>query len=71
MIDIIKAEEIRSTVDTLTITGDVYERCGEINNGIDAKREALLLVPNDTGWFSAETLSCLSTEIIRLVRSIK
>ena len=56
LIDIAKAEEIGSTVDTLTIAGDVYERCGDIKSGIDAKRDALLLVPNDTGWFITRNL---------------
>ena len=54
--DISKVEEIGSTVDTLTIAGAVYELCGDIKNGIEAKRNALLLVPNDTGWFITSTL---------------
>ncbi len=56
LIDIEKAEEIGSTVDTLTIAGTVYERCGDIKSGIEAKRNALLLVPNDTGWFITRSL---------------
>ena len=56
LIDIEKAEEIGSTVDTLTIAGDVYERCGDIKSGIIAKKDALLLVPNDTGWFITRNL---------------
>ena len=56
MSDISKVEEIGSTVDTLTIAGAVYELCGDIKNGIEAKRNALLLVPNDTGWFITSTL---------------
>ena len=56
LIDIGKAEEIGSTVDTLTIAGDVYERCGDIKSGITAKKDALLLVPNDTGWFITRNL---------------
>ena len=46
LIDIGKAEEIATTVDTLTIAGDIYELCGDIKNGIAARRDALLLVPN-------------------------
>ena len=56
LIDIGKAEEIGATVDTLTIAGDVYELCGDIKNGIAARRDALLLVPNDTGWFITRNL---------------
>ena len=55
--DIEKAEELGSTVDTLTIAGNVYERCGDLKGGIDAKRHALLLVPNDTGWFITSGLT--------------
>ena len=55
--DIEKAEEIGSTVDTLTIAGVVYERCGDLKRGIDTKRNALLLVPNDTGWFITSGLT--------------
>ena len=57
MDDIEKAEELGSTVDTLTIAGNVYERCGDLKGGIDAKRHALLLVPNDTGWFITSGLT--------------
>ncbi len=56
LFDIGKAEEIGSTVDTLTIAGSVYERCGDIKSGIEALRDALLLVPNDTGWFITRNL---------------
>tara|TARA_Y100001954_G_scaffold231143_1_gene279961 strand:+ start:854 stop:2722 length:1869 start_codon:yes stop_codon:yes gene_type:complete len=55
--DIEKAEELGSTVDTLTIAGNVYERCGDTKRGIEAKRHALLLVPNDTGWFITSGLT--------------
>ncbi|MDC3017893.1 adenylate/guanylate cyclase domain-containing protein, partial [Paracoccaceae bacterium] len=54
--DIAQAEEIGSTVDTLTIAGTVYELCGDIKKGIEAKRNALLLIPNDTGWFITNSL---------------
>ena len=54
--DLEKAAEIGSTVDTLTIAGDVYERCGDIKSGIEAKKDALSLVPNDTGWFITRNL---------------
>ena len=55
--DIEKAEELGSTIDTLTIAGNVYELCGDSKRGIDAKRNALLLVPNDTGWFITSGLT--------------
>ena len=55
--DIEKAEELGSTIDTLTIAGNVYELCGDSKRGIEAKRNALLLVPNDTGWFITSGLT--------------
>ena len=56
LMDLEKAAENGSTVDTLTIAGDVYERCGDIKSGIEAKKDALSLVPNDTGWFITRNL---------------
>ena len=56
LMDIEKAEEIGSTVDTLTIAGYVYERCGDIKSGIETLRDALVLVTNDTGWFITRNL---------------
>ena len=58
--DTAQAEEIGSTVDTLTIAGTVYELCGDIKKGIEAKRNALLLIPNDTGWFITNSLVSVS-----------
>ena len=49
--NVIKSEESGSTADTLQIGGRVYARCGDLNKAIRSTRNALKLVPNDTGWF--------------------
>ena len=49
--NVIKAEESGSTADTLQIVGRVYALCGDLNKAIRSSRNALKLVPNDTGWF--------------------
>ena len=49
--NVIKAEESGSTADTLQIVGRVYALCGDLNKAIRSTRNALKLVPNDTGWF--------------------
>ncbi len=56
MADIIKTEQLGSTVDTLTIAAGVYENCGELKKGIESTRSALELVPNDIGWFITSNL---------------
>ena len=56
MADIIKTEQLGSTVDTLTIAAGVYENCGELKKGIASTRSALELVPNDFGWFITSNL---------------
>jgi class 3 adenylate cyclase/TolB-like protein len=56
MADIIKTEQLGSTVDTLTIAAGVYENCGELKKGLAATRSALELVPNDFGWFITTNL---------------
>ena len=56
MADIIKTEQLGSTVDTLTIAAGVYENCGELKKGIVSTRNALELVPNDFGWFITSNL---------------
>ena len=56
MADIIKTEQLGSTVDTLTIAAAVYENCGELKKGIASTRSALELVPNDFGWFITSIL---------------
>ncbi len=54
--DIIRTEQLGSTVDSLTISGNVYEKCGEMKKAIQASRSALDLVPNDLGWFITSNL---------------
>ena len=54
--DIIKTEQLGSTVDSLTIAAGVYENCGELKKGIASTRSALELVPNDFGWFITSNL---------------
>ncbi len=56
MADIIKTEQLGSTVDSLTIAAGVYENCGELKKGIASTRSALELVPNDFGWFITTNL---------------
>ncbi len=56
MADIIKTEQLGSTVDTLTIAAGVYGNCGELKKGIESLRSALELVPNDFGWFITSNL---------------
>ena len=60
--DMIKSEEIGSTVDTLTIGSAVYASCGDLKKAIDSNRSALKLLPNDTGWFVTARLVTLLYE---------
>ena len=55
--DIERAMKLASTVDTLTTAGIVYERCGDSKGAIRVKKDALNLVPNDTGWFITSSLA--------------
>ena len=54
--DIIRTEQLGSTVDSLTISGTVYEKCGEMKKAIQSSSSALDLVPNDFGWFITSNL---------------
>ena len=54
--DIIRTEQLGSTVDSLTISGNVYEKCGEMKKAIQSSWSALDLVPNDFGWFITSNL---------------
>ena len=56
LIDIERAMKLGSTVDTLTTAGIVYERCDDSKGAIKVKKDALNLVPNDTGWFITSSL---------------
>ena len=60
--DMIKSEEIGSTVDTLSIASAVYANCGDLRKAIDSNRSALKLLPNDTGWFVTARLVVLLYE---------
>ena len=57
--DMIKSEENGSTVDTLTIGSRVFSMCGDLKKAIDSARNALKLLPNDTGWFVTGNLVTL------------
>jgi len=54
--NVIKSEESGSTADTLQIGGRVYAKCGDLKKAIRSTRNALKLVPNDTGWFNTGAL---------------
>ena len=56
LVDIERAMKLGSTVDTLTTAGIVYERCDDSKGAIKVKKDALNLVPNDTGWFITSSL---------------
>jgi adenylate cyclase len=56
LVDIERAMKLGSTVDTLTTAGIVYERCDDSKGAIRVKKDALNLVPNDTGWFITSSL---------------
>ena len=60
--DMIKSEEIGSTVDTLSIASGVFANCGDLKKAIDSNRSALKLLPNDTGWFVTARLVVLLYE---------
>ena len=77
MADIIKTEQLGSTVDSLTIAAGVYEKrnygwcsCGELKKGIASSRNALELVPNDFGWFITTNLVVRLYKVGRLTKYI-
>ena len=48
--DMATAGDISLTVDTLSIGGMVYFRCGDLDKAIAWRKKAIRLVPNDTNW---------------------
>ena len=60
--DMAAAEDISLTVDTLTIGGMVYFRCGDLDKAIAWRKKALRLVPNDTNWTITGGLSSILFE---------
>ena len=48
--DMATAGDISLTVDTLSIGGMVYFRCGDLDKAIAWRKKAIRLVPNDANW---------------------
>ena len=62
MADMATAGDISLTVDTLTIGGMVYFRCGDLDKAIAWRKKAIRLVPNDTNWTITGGLSLILFE---------
>ena len=62
MADMAASGDISLTVDTLTIGGMVYFRCGELDKAIAWRKKAIRLVPNDTNWTITGGLSLILFE---------
>jgi TolB-like protein len=60
--DMAAAGDISLTVDTLTIGGMVYFRCGDLDKAIAWRKKAIRLVPNDTNWTITGGLSFILFE---------
>ena len=60
--DMAEAGDISLTVDTLTIGGMVYFRCGDLDKAIAWRKKAIRLVPNDTNWTITGGLSLILFE---------
>ena len=60
--DMTAAGDISLTVDTLTIGGMVYFRCGDLDKAIAWRKKAIRLVPNDTNWTITGGLSLILFE---------
>lgn len=60
--DMATAGDISLTVDTLSIGGMVYFRCGDLDKAIAWRKKALRLVPNDTNWTITGGLSSILFE---------
>ena len=60
--DMAKAGDISLTVDTLSIGGMVYFRCGDLDKAIAWRKKAIRLVPNDTNWTITGGLSLILFE---------
>ena len=60
--DMATAGDISLTVDTLSIGGMVYFRCGDLDKAIAWRKKAIRLVPNDTNWTITGGLSLILFE---------
>ena len=60
--DMAKAGDISLTVDTLSIGGMVYFRCGDLDKAIAWRKKAIRLVPNDANWTITGGLSSILFE---------
>ena len=60
--DMATAGDISLTVDTLSIGGMVYFRCGDLDKAIAWRKKAIRLVPNDANWTTTGGLSSILFE---------
>ena len=60
--DMATAGDISLTVDTLSIGGMVYFRCGDLDKAIAWRKKAIRLVPNDSNWTITGGLSSILFE---------
>ena len=60
--DMATAGDISLTVDTLSIGGMVYFRCGDLDKAIAWRKKAIRLVPNDANWTITGGLSSILFE---------
>ena len=51
-----KAIDAGGSVDTFTIAGSIYQRCGDIKSAISSYKNAFRLAPNDNGLFITKNL---------------
>ena len=51
-----KAIDAGGSVDTFTIAGSIYQRCGDVKSAISFYNNALQLAPNDNGFFITKNL---------------
>ncbi len=51
-----KAIDAGGSVDTFTIAGSIYQRCGDVKSAISSYKHALQLAPNDNGLFITKNL---------------
>ena len=60
------AENISSTIDTLTIGAMVYFRCGKLDKAIALRKKAIMIVPNDTNYVITGGLITILYQVDRI-----
>ena len=60
------AENISSTIDTLTIGAMVYFRCGKLDKAIALRKKAIMIVPNDTNYVITGGLVTILYQVDRI-----